>query len=110
MLFFSSEALAIFDATKMIFRQEAESPHYVLFTKGKKNLKNCQRTPKTCALLETFPEAAGCKRGTIKFSSMPPQAHVPPHVGATNTKLQVVVGLDLDPQGGLQIRMGEEKK
>lgn len=87
-----------------------ESPHYVLFTKGKKDMKNCKRAPKTCALLETFPEAAACKRGTVKFSSMPPQAHVAPHVGSTNTKLQVLVGLDVDPEGGMQIRMGEQMK
>ncbi len=111
-LFFSlcSEALALFDADKMVFRQATESPHYILFSKGKKNLKNCQRAPKTCALLETFPEAAKCKRGTVKFSAMPPQAHVAPHVGGSNTQLQVMVGLEVDPQGGIQIRMGEEQK
>ena len=110
MFHFHSEALALFDAKKVVFQQDVDSPHYVLFSKGKKNLKNCKRAPKTCALLETIPEAAGCKRGTAKFSSIPPQAHIPPHVGATNVKLQVVVGLEVDPEGGIQIRMGDPKK
>ena len=86
------------------------TPHYVLFSNGKKNLKNCQRARKTCALLETFPEASGCKQGTVKFSSLPPQAHIAPHVGYTNVKLQVLVGLDIDSEGGMRIRVAEEIK
>ena len=108
-----SEALAIFDADGMVFiggGNNVNTPHYVLFSKGKKNLKNCQKTPKTCALVETFPEAAGCRRGTVKFSSIPPQTHIASHVGGTNTKLQVVVGLQVDVQGGIKIRVAEETK
>lgn len=108
----ANEALALFDVDKMAFvdGSERESPHYVLFSKGKKNLKNCQRARKTCSLLETFPEATGCKQGTIKFSSLPPNTHVSPHVGKTNAKLQVLVGLDMDPEDGIQIRMAEQMK
>ena len=86
------------------------TPHFVLFSNGKKNFRNCQSAPKTCALIETFPEAAGCRRGTVKFSSIPPNTHIGSHVGSTNTKLQVVVGLQLDPQGGIQIRVATDKK
>ena len=84
--------------------------HYVLFSKGKKNLKHCQEAQKTCALLETWPEAAGCKLGVIKFSSMPPHAHVPPHVVGTNVKLQVLVALNIDVEGGVRVRVAEETK
>lgn len=89
---------------------QREAPHYVLFSKGKKNSKNCQKARRTCALLETFPEAAGCKQGTIKFSVMPPNTHISPHVGTTNIKLQVLVGLDMDAEGGMKIRVAEERK
>lgn len=110
-IFVDREALAIFDAEKMAFTAgKQEAPHYVLFSKGKKNLENCRKTPKTCALLETFPEAVGCKHGTIKFSSIPPRTHIAPHVGGTNTKLQVLVGLDMDSEGGIRIRIAEDTK
>ena len=89
---------------------QKDTPHYVLFSKGKKNLKNCQRVPRTCALLETFPEAAGCKRGTVKLSSMPPRTHIAPHVGATNTKLQVLVALEMAPEGAIRIRVAQQIK
>lgn len=107
-----SEVRGIFNAEKMVFMDSTlrETPHYMLFSKGKKNLKNCLKTRKTCALLETFPEAASCKRGTIKFSSMPPHTHIAPHVGVTNTILQIVVGLDMDSEVGMQVRVGEEQK
>ena len=106
--------MAILDSEKNVFKSSAsnqkDSPHYILFSKGKKDSKNCARVPKTCALLETFPEAAGCKRGTVKFSVMPPNTHISPHVGGTNVKLQVLVALDLDTEGNLRIRMGAETK
>jgi aspartate beta-hydroxylase len=84
--------------------------HYILFSKGKKNSKNCKKARRTCALLETFPEAAGCRQGTVKFSSMPPHAHVPAHVGSTNAKLQILVALDMDVEGGVRIRVAEDTK
>ena len=111
-LYVDSEVRGIFDAEKMVFMDSSlrETPHYSLFSKGKKNLKNCLKTRETCALLETFPEAASCKRGTIKFSTMPPHTHIAPHVGVTNTILQIVVGLDMDSEIGMQVRVGDEQK
>ncbi len=90
--------------------EEKGTPHYLLFSNGKKNVKNCLSVPKTCALMESFPEASGCNRGTIKFSSIPPRTHISPHVGDTNMKLQVVAGLKVDQNGGIRIRMAEETK
>lgn len=86
------------------------APHYLLFSKGKKSSQNCLKAHRTCALLETFPEAAGCRRGTVKFSVMPPHAHVSPHVGATNIKLHVLVALDMDREGAVRVRVAEETK
>lgn len=84
------------------------SPHFVLFENGKKNAANCQSTPKTCALIETFPEAAGCKRGIVKFSALRPRTHIYPYVEATNTKLQVTVGLVVDV--GIRIRLADDTR
>ncbi len=86
------------------------SPHFVLYTRGKKNVKNCARAARTCALLETFPEAAKCKHCTVKFSSLPSHTHIGAHVGLTNTKLQVLVGLHVDSQSGIRFRVAEEIK
>lgn len=36
-----------------------------LFLLGRKNENACKSVPKTCALLERFPEATGCRRGQV---------------------------------------------
>ena len=33
---------------------------------GKKNEENCKKAPKTCALVEQFPEASTCTRGQVR--------------------------------------------
>ena len=105
------EALSLFNEDKAIFSTQDEStPHFILFQNGKKNAKNCMHARKTCALVESFPEAAGCKRGTVKFSALPPLSHIFPFVGPTNTRLQVVVGLDMDSESGVRIRLAEETR
>ncbi len=103
--------MAIFVKESSTFKikgSPAGSSHYILFEKGKKNAANCQSTPKTCALIETFPEAADCKRGTVKFSVLPPRVHIHPFVEVTNTVLQVTVGLVVD--SGVRIRMADDTK
>lgn len=39
---------------------------YPLFPLGRKNENACKSVPKTCALLERFPEATGCRRGQVR--------------------------------------------
>lgn len=38
---------------------------YPFFSLGRKNENACKSVPKTCALLEGFPEATGCRRGQV---------------------------------------------
>ena len=104
------EAQAIFDEKSATFstKQLSGSPHFDLFKNGKKNADNCKFTPKTCALIETFPEAAGCKRGIVKFSSLPPRTHIKPYVEMTNTKLQITVGLVVD--AGMRMRLADDTR
>ena len=104
------EAVAVFEENSSTFKTKELSgaPHYILFKEGKKNAANCKYTPKTCALIETFPEAAGCKRGMVKFSSLPPRTHIYPYVETTNTKLQITVGLVVDV--GIRIRLAEDTR
>lgn len=102
--------MAVFDEKTGTFqtKQLSGAVHYVLFKDGKKIAANCQYTPRTCAVIETFPEAAGCKRGSVKFSTLPPRTHIYPYVETTNTKLQITVGLVLDV--GLRIRLADDAR
>ena len=80
----------------------------VLFSNGKRDAKNCQTAPKTCALIESFPEAANCRRGSVKVAMVPSLSHASPYVGPTNTILQIVLGLKVADE--VTIRVAEETK
>ncbi|XP_057680550.1 aspartyl/asparaginyl beta-hydroxylase isoform X2 [Corythoichthys intestinalis] len=104
------EALAVMDRNTGQFvpeeenlREKGEWGQYTLWQQGKKSRTACQAVPKTCALLDKFPEATGCKRGQIKFSVMQPGTHVWPHTGPTNCRLRMHLGL-LIPKHGCRIR------
>ncbi|XP_061661045.1 aspartyl/asparaginyl beta-hydroxylase-like isoform X4 [Syngnathoides biaculeatus] len=104
------EALAVMDRNTGHFvpeeenlREKGEWGQYTLWQQGKKSAASCQAVPKTCSLLERFPEATGCKRGQIKFSAMQPGTHVWPHTGPTNCRLRMHLGLVV-PEDGCRIR------
>lgn len=82
---------------------------FPLFTYGKRNAENCKKVPLTCTLLDRLLEATSCRHGETKFLVVPPKSHIPPHTGQTNTRLVVVMGLNLG-EGELEIRLGEEKR
>ena len=100
-----SEALSVLDHDNSF---PGHTHHFSLFSNGKKDAANCKKAPRTCALIETFPAATGCRRGEIRFSVMPPHAHVLPFVGLTNARLQAVVGLEVAEE--LRIRVAEEER
>ena len=110
--FHCREALSVFDELTNTFSPDGvtRSPQFILFMNGKKNSKNCQKVLKTCALIESFPEAAHCRRGNVKFAIVPANAHIPAFVGQTNTKLQILVALDTDLEKGVSLRVAEETK
>lgn len=92
------------------FTDEAESlrdygnwKQFELFARGQKNTKNCQQTPFTCKLIETFPAARFCKRGQVKFSVMHPNTHVWPHCGPTNCRLRAHLGLKVPDNTSLRV-------
>ncbi|XP_035981247.1 aspartyl/asparaginyl beta-hydroxylase isoform X6 [Fundulus heteroclitus] len=104
------EALAVMDQSRGHFlpeeenlREKGEWGQYTLWQQGKRAGNACQGVPKTCALMERFPEATGCKRGQIKFSVMQPGTHVWPHTGPTNCRLRMHLGLVV-PRPGCRIR------
>ncbi|KAI0237911.1 Aspartyl/asparaginyl beta-hydroxylase [Lamellibrachia satsuma] len=109
------EGLAQLNDTTGAFELEAEDlrdkgewRQFTLYRQGHKVLKNCRRTPKTCELLDQFPEATSCKRGQIKYSVMHPGIHVWPHCGPTNCRIRAHLGLVVPP--GLRIRVVNETR
>uniref|UniRef100_A0AAY4E1C2 Aspartyl/asparaginy/proline hydroxylase domain-containing protein n=1 Tax=Denticeps clupeoides TaxID=299321 RepID=A0AAY4E1C2_9TELE len=94
------EALSVMNTTSGLFVPEDENlretgswGQFTLWQQGRKSASSCQSVPKTCALMERYPEAIGCKRGQIKFSVMQPGTHVWPHTGPTNCRLRMHLGL-----------------
>ncbi|XP_051909886.1 aspartyl/asparaginyl beta-hydroxylase isoform X2 [Hippocampus zosterae] len=90
-------------------REKGEWGQYTLWQQGKRSGTSCQAVPKTCSLLERFPEATGCKRGQIKFSVMQPGTHVWPHTGPTNCRLRMHLGLVI-PKQGCRIRCTDQTR
>lgn len=85
---------------KNTFKNEAENlrdvgdwKQFELFARGVKSSPNCQKCPKTCKIMDAFPDASTCRRGQIKFSVMEPGTHVWPHCGPTNCRLRLHLGL-----------------
>lgn len=81
----------------------------VLYSRGEKSETNCEKTPFTCKLLDSFPEARSCTRGQIKFSVLQPGTHVWPHCGPTNCRLRAHLALEAE-QGRTAIRVAREKR
>nr|XP_014424285.1 aspartyl/asparaginyl beta-hydroxylase isoform X4 [Pelodiscus sinensis] len=110
------EGLAVMDKGKGLFlpedenlREKGDWSQFTLWQQGRKNENACKGVPKTCALLERFPEATGCRRGQIKYSVMHPGTHVWPHTGPTNCRLRMHLGLVI-PKEGCRIRCAKENR
>ncbi|KAM7075341.1 aspartyl/asparaginyl beta-hydroxylase isoform 10-T12 [Molossus nigricans] len=110
------EGLAVMDRSKGLFlpedenlREKGDWSQFTLWQQGRKNENACKGAPKTCSLLDKFPETTGCRRGQIKYSVMHPGTHVWPHTGPTNCRLRMHLGLVI-PKEGCRIRCANETK
>ncbi|XP_009888086.1 PREDICTED: aspartyl/asparaginyl beta-hydroxylase [Charadrius vociferus] len=110
------EGLAVMDKRRSLFlpedenlREKGDWSQFTLWQQGRKNENACKSVPKTCTLLERFPEATGCRRGQIKYSIMHPGTHVWPHTGPTNCRLRMHLGLVI-PKEGCRIRCAQENR
>ncbi|XP_074941204.1 aspartyl/asparaginyl beta-hydroxylase isoform X2 [Phalacrocorax aristotelis] len=110
------EGLAAMDKKRNLFlpedenlREKGDWSQFTLWQQGRKNENACKSVPKTCTLLERFPEATGCRRGQIKYSIMHPGTHVWPHTGPTNCRLRMHLGLVI-PKEGCRIRCAQENR
>lgn len=104
------EALSVLDSNSGQFLPEDENlretgnwGQFTLWQQGRKVAAACRYVPKTCGLLERYPETTSCKRGQIKFSVMQAGTHVWPHTGPTNCRLRMHLGLVI-PSKGCRIR------
>ena len=89
-------------------REKGDWHQFTLYSRGRKDEVNCKRTPQTCAIVDSFPEAAGCTRGQVKFSVMHPGVHVWPHVGPTNCRLRMHLGLKIPD--GVTLRVADHMR
>uniref|UniRef100_A0A8C7BSM9 Aspartate beta-hydroxylase n=1 Tax=Neovison vison TaxID=452646 RepID=A0A8C7BSM9_NEOVI len=110
------EGLAVMDKAKGLFlpedenlREKGDWSQFTLWQQGRKNENACKGAPKTCSLLDKFPETTGCRRGQIKYSVMHPGTHVWPHTGPTNCRLRMHLGLVI-PKKGCKIRCANETR
>nr|XP_020750533.1 aspartyl/asparaginyl beta-hydroxylase-like [Odocoileus virginianus texanus] len=66
------EGLAAMDKTQGLFlpedenlREKGDWSQFTLWQQGRKNENACKGAPKTCSLLDKFPETTGCRRGQV---------------------------------------------
>jgi aspartate beta-hydroxylase len=80
---------------------------YFLFNQGERVAPHCNACPATTALLESLPLVRIPGRGpTAFFSRLLPGTRIPPHHGATNTR--VIVHLPLIVPPGCALRVGND--
>ncbi|XP_059048104.1 aspartyl/asparaginyl beta-hydroxylase isoform X2 [Achroia grisella] len=86
-------AKAIYEKEKEGLKERGEWSQLDLFVRGQEIPNRCKRAPVTCSIVRAEVAAAGCRRGQIKFSAIEPGTHVRPHVGPTNCRLRMHLGL-----------------
>ncbi|GJQ67496.1 hypothetical protein Trydic_g5136 [Trypoxylus dichotomus] len=108
------EGLAVLNK-RGYFKDESENlrdvgdwKQFELYARGLKHAENCKKTPITCKIIDSEPDARGCRRGQVKFSVMHPGTHVWPHCGPTNCRLRIHLGLKVPPK--TYIRVAEETR
>ncbi|XP_068626977.1 aspartyl/asparaginyl beta-hydroxylase isoform X2 [Battus philenor] len=86
-------ARALYEKEKEGLKEKGEWTQLDIFVRGQEIPGRCKRAPVTCSIVKAEVAAARCRRGQIKFSSMEPGTHVRPHVGPTNCRLRMHLGL-----------------
>ena len=46
-------------------REQGDWKQFTLYQRGRKSEAACQKTPQTCAIIDTMRDATGCKRGQV---------------------------------------------
>lgn len=86
-------ASALYEQEKEGLKERGDWSQLDLFVRGREIPDRCKRAPVTCSIVKSEPAAIRCRRGQVKFSAMEPGTHVRPHVGPTNCRLRMHLGL-----------------
>ncbi|XP_022822290.1 aspartyl/asparaginyl beta-hydroxylase isoform X3 [Spodoptera litura] len=86
-------AKALYEKEKEGLKERGEWSQLDLFVRGQEIPNRCKRAPVTCSIVRSEVAASGCRRGQVKFSAMEAGTHVRPHVGPTNCRLRMHLGL-----------------
>ncbi|XP_028034995.1 aspartyl/asparaginyl beta-hydroxylase isoform X4 [Bombyx mandarina] len=84
---------ALYEKEKEGLKERGEWSQLDLFARGSEIPGRCKKAPVTCSIVRQEVAAVGCRRGQIKFSAMEAGTHVRPHVGPTNCRLRMHLGL-----------------
>lgn len=87
------KAKALFEKEKEGLKERGEWSQLDLFVRGQEIPGRCAVAPVTCSVVKSEVAAAGCRRGQVKFSIMAAGTHVRAHVGPTNCRLRMHLGL-----------------
>lgn len=83
----------MYEKEKEGLKERGEWSQLDLFVRGQEVPERCMRAPVSCGIVRAEAAAAGCRRGQVKFSMMEAGTHVRPHVGPTNCRLRMHLGL-----------------
>ena len=77
---------------------------YFFWKDGKKIDEHCAQCPRTAEVLEAAPMVdISARAPTAFFSLLAPKSHIPPHTGATNSRLIVHLALTVPEQCGFRV-------
>ena len=82
-----------------------------LYVNGRRHEANCQRCPRTAALLcgdegDLLRDASSCPLGSAFFSLLQPGTRLRPHCGPTNARLRAHLALVVPPGDNCKMRVG----
>ncbi|XP_032528506.2 aspartyl/asparaginyl beta-hydroxylase isoform X3 [Danaus plexippus] len=86
-------AKTLYEKEKEGLKERGEWSQMDIMVRGREIPGRCARAPVTCSVVKTEAAASSCKRGQVKFSMMAAGTHVRPHVGPTNCRLRMHLGL-----------------
>ncbi|XP_069362623.1 aspartyl/asparaginyl beta-hydroxylase isoform X3 [Maniola hyperantus] len=86
-------AKELYEKEKEGLKERGEWTQLDVFVRGAEIPGRCARAPVTCSIVRSEAAAARCRRGQVKFSAMEAGTHVRAHVGPTNCRLRMHLGL-----------------
>ncbi|PAV85118.1 hypothetical protein WR25_04534 [Diploscapter pachys] len=81
------------DENEMLTTLDGHWKSFYLMDENKFIRKNCELATKTCNILEEFVTSSNATQAEIRFTVLTSSAHILPHCGPTNARLQAHLGL-----------------